>query len=265
MSNTRRPLNSPQINRNSWQARGLIGWWPMRPAFDMVDHSGNGHRITNQGPDLVTDSDFGWVMDFERSNDDYFLFDSPILTAAPMTLCAWVKLEGTLEQTVFSITNADVTNDFFNLQLQDSSGYKVAANIRRSATVSCFSTTTLGTGTWHHVCGVYHSPTLRNAFLDGGGKGTSTVDTTPIAGNLNTINIGRLHIVTPRNRFDGLMADVRAYNRALSDREVYQLFAPETRWDLYRPRRRPNWKAEDVVSTFDTPVLGASMVGILGG
>lgn len=34
--------------------------------------------------------------------------------------------------------------------------------------------------------------------------------------------------------FRGMMHEARVYNRALADDEVWQLYAPQTRWDLYR-------------------------------
>ena len=39
--------------------------------------------------------------------------------------------------------------------------------------------------------------------------------------------------------FTGQIAEVRVYNRALTDNEVWELYAPQTRWDLYwQPSRR---------------------------
>ena len=43
------------------------------------------------------------------------------------------------------------------------------------------------------------------------------------------------------NSFYGLLSDVRIYNRALSAAEVWQQWAPQTRWELYRPLVRRVW------------------------
>ena len=43
------------------------------------------------------------------------------------------------------------------------------------------------------------------------------------------------------------MADVRAWNRALTAAEVWQLYDPRTRWDLYYPLRQRTFFIPDTV------------------
>ena len=39
----------------------------------------------------------------------------------------------------------------------------------------------------------------------------------------------------------GVIFDARIYNTSLTDQEVYQLYSPETRWDLYLPAAPPRF------------------------
>jgi hypothetical protein len=69
--------------------------------------------------------------------------------------------------------------------------------------------------------------------------------------------------------FDGMMDDVRFYNRGLSAAEIWHLYDPATRWQLYAPIRR--WWALSAASGLRWPVVGRGMIdgkpggGIIGG
>jgi hypothetical protein len=77
---------------------------------------------------------------------------------------------------------------------------------------------------WHHVVATV-SGTTGKVYLDGILDGTGNVGNIP--DNALDIYIGRAH---PNNGagvnewFNGIIEDVRIYNRALSDTEIQQLY-----------------------------------------
>ena len=68
-------------------------------------------------------------------------------------------------------------------------------------------------------------------LLDAGGKHT-VVDARTTT-NIWASSIGARYDFGPDGFMSGMMADVRAYNRALSDAEVYEFY--HNPWELYRP------------------------------
>jgi hypothetical protein len=57
--------------------------------------------------------------------------------------------------------------------------------------------------------------------------------------------------------WDGLIADVRIYKRALSDAEVWALYDPRSRWDLYW---QPNTRAYSFMSAIAAGTAGYLLV-----
>ena len=81
--------------------------------------------------------------------------------------------------------------------------------------------TTVNTGTWYHACGVFTSDTSRDAFLNGGEKGSDTGSRSP--SSPDQFRIGARSYQAAANYFDGSIAEAGIWNVALSDEEVAQL------------------------------------------
>jgi hypothetical protein len=77
---------------------------------------------------------------------------------------------------------------------------------------------------WHHVVATV-SGTVGQLYLDGDLNGTGNVGNIPV--NTLDVFIGSGHAF-PSSLFNGLIDDVRIYNRALSSSEVAQLYAVES-------------------------------------
>jgi hypothetical protein len=87
---------------------------------------------------------------------------------------------------------------------------------------------------WYHIVGTLDASGYLHLYIDGKLVSSALAETPPIY-DLNTIgvSIGSSWDDSVYARHDGYIDDVRVYNRALSDAEVWQLYDPATRWDLY--------------------------------
>jgi len=94
-------------------------------------------------------------------------------------------------------------------------------------------------GQWHLAVGVFTSSTSRAAYVDGAYKGTNTTSNAGSSSPNRTV-IGARYDSGANGQFaEGNIAHVCIWNRALTDAEVWALYDPRTRWDLYAvPSRR---------------------------
>ena len=83
------------------------------------------------------------------------------------------------------------------------------------------SPSALSTGTWYHAVGTYDGSNIR-LYLNGV-QATSTTQTGSLASASGALNIGR----DPSNTlklWNGLIDEVKVYNRAISANEVLDLY-----------------------------------------
>ena len=89
-------------------------------------------------------------------------------------------------------------------------------------------------GVYFHGCLVAASATDRRAYINGGSKGTSTQSHTP---TVTSLSIG-CNADTNDAKFQGTIAEVRIYDRALTDPEVANLANVHARFSLVNRRYR---------------------------
>jgi hypothetical protein len=93
---------------------------------------------------------------------------------------------------------------------------------------------------WYHLVGTSNTDaTSHKVYLDGKYENSSSTVLTP--GAMNTIDrttIGRIQYSGGNAYFNGRVADVRVYDRVLTDEEIHTIWDPGTRWDLYYPLGR---------------------------
>lgn len=148
-----------------------------------------------------------------------------ILTAAPITIAAWVYPENVTDvMYVISLHKAAAASaDHFVLQFGGAfAGDPVRAqcNGAGAGVVAAATTTGYSANAWHHGCAVFASATDRRAFLDGGGKGTNTTSRTPTG--IDSTAVGALDIGTT-GAMTGRVAELGIWNVALTDAEVAAL------------------------------------------
>lgn len=227
------------MNRESLQTRGLVGWWPTLNAVganSLRDTSENGNDGTFVGsPTWTSNAMVGAGLDYVIADGDYILL--PSLTGSVFTIATWVIIDtksstawrylwGRENAIAYGVSDIDAP---FNGEL--------------GVWLSDGTFTWYGSGFSPTVGTIYHVTLTRDAsdvvrfYVDGDEKTSSSSTTTP-SSNSNPDSIG---VYIPENtveNWDGYVGDMRLYNRALSSSEVYQLYARQTRWELYQPIER---------------------------
>ena len=265
------PNTDFDINLNSWQADGLVFWLPLmgprrEPYLDRV----NVLELTPyNSPVWTSDGWLGNALLFDDGSSQYLYVGDAVASTAPLTMACWVNSDDiTLNQSALAINSEDdntLHGYWLHLRGGEAGDY-VQFRVFGSGG-SGFTATTSGysANTWHHICGIEYATDSRAAFIDGGSKGTNSTDITPasldntVIGAQYAWNGAANQVYSPMS---GTIADVRIYNRALSDEEVAELYNPETRWELYQPRV-PLWTvgalAGATVPVWSSPANHATM------
>ena len=85
------------------------------------------------------------------------------------------------------------------------------------------SAETIGTNAWHFICGYYDGTTMYTSI-----DGVPGVNTTPASMTIGTtainVRIGAFVAEGVGGYFDGLLEDIRVYDRALSTAEMQAIY-----------------------------------------
>lgn len=243
----RPPLAAPfRLNRNSVQAHGLVGWWPLGLGQYGIggDVLGVNPMTPVNGPSLTPDGVRGGATTFVSASSQYLDLGRAVVSDGPVTLACWFNSNDTDNlQTLVSLGN-NGSNGVMRLIIRaNSAGDPLWAQQEGDGGGAFFAATTLGitANTWHHGCAIFQPDNpnrRRSAYIDGGNRGDETTATTTTP---DFTTIGAMRRDSVQQYMSGMIADVRIYNRALSDAEIWQLYDPATRWDLYEPVTRQIW------------------------
>ncbi len=205
----------------------LVGWWTLDEGMGMtaVDWSGYGGHGTFVGSPQWVDGYDGGALEFSRTGQ--YINCGPAAAqevTGDFTIAAWVKLApnnagryagiagklvrvGGADYMGFSIVRHD--SNVFRLWVAD--GDSAQINGRASSDVIYTDTS------WHHVTGVREGRT--NAlYVDGvRQRETTTTDFVP---SKQFAHIGRQYSHLDDRYFNGLIDDVRIYNRTLTQAEI---------------------------------------------
>ena len=92
-------------------------------------------------------------------------------------------------------------------------------------------------GSWDHVVGTYDGVNMRT-YVNGLAVGAPINEVGTINAYASDVYFARYEHLDS-SMYEGPLSDCRIYNRCLSPSEVYKLYDPRTRWDLYEPIQRP--------------------------
>lgn len=248
------PIGVPfALNDQSPQAQGLVAWWPTFPSAgqpvvrDITTIMG---LATIIGASWSVSDTFGPVL---RLSADGHLVTFPAIAkpTAAFTITLWVNP---------ATWTANQSRIFGGNGLQSSPGKGGIALSHLSPTIyydiydsdtratASFSHSLVPLNTWTLVCvswdGSQDSGGMQ-AYTNGISRvsGTATGVIPPLDWGTNTFSIGK-----PGSLywFDGMYADFRVYNRALSAAKAWQGYDPATRYDLIRPLLRRLWAVPSV-------------------
>jgi len=201
---------------------------------------------------------------FDNDSSNSIGTETPVLTAAPITVSAWFKtnrLTGS-DQEIFLIGRQDDPDkdDGWRLVLDVSS-----ADIRWKARQGpgggqAISGGTVSTDTWHHAAAVETTSLSRIAYLDGVGGVINTTSSVPA--NLTRTIIGK-HAPGVSNEFDGEIGHVAVWDIALTTGEIESLASGISPLRIRRENLVSYWPING--QTPEKDIVGDLQLDILGG
>ena len=203
-------------------SQGLVGFWSFSEnkisGTTVADESGQGNNGTLTNGPTRQIGKIGQALSFDGVDDEVFISSTPV-TAAPLSLCAWVYRTASTptDATVVTVTDSALTNHF-SLELLATD--RVRARILGSAGASASAPAgTVPVGGWHHACAVFASITSRSIYVDGVNQASNSTSVTVTGTDRIRIGNGAKGIFP-----NGLIDEVRVYNRALSAEEIKRLY-----------------------------------------
>lgn len=225
-------------NVDSRQSAGLLRWWPTlgQVGSRLAEQVAGDVGTLAGGMPYAVDPLLGGVL-APAGTDDYVDFASNIgfgqlVGNGSYTLSLWVKATtvGT-RQAVIADWNSSGTTESMAIEFRAS--LQISAENRWAASFSYLDSGVAAVAnTWYHIAvTVRLSDLARTIYVDGVARATDT-----IGGALNN----GTHLAVGRGGafnalyLTGSVADLRIYNRPLPAQEIYQIYAPQSRWTLYR-------------------------------
>ncbi len=216
----------------NWSFNGQDTTWTSATAGTTTDLSGNG----NTGVMMNMSRSFspaigkvGQALSFDGTNDYIFLSSNPLSSMAASSVSMWVKLNNLLVGSgAFSQTFLNLYTNASN-QLRIGHAEDIAAGcifVSYSSGGSLYGRQTNGgkvtANTWYHI--VYTvGPAGLNIYVNGVDSDTGA----------NTNSNGAVNVIGARSNVsgttNGLIDEVRIYNRALSTDEILELYRLGTR------------------------------------
>lgn len=216
---------------------GLVGYWSFNEGTGTKaeDFSGSGNTgtLTTTVSTLPqwTNGRFGSALTFDGSTD-YVPVDSvsSSLHTGPIAVSLWFKPNVTITSasaaaTLFTLGDQTSTNDFsLNFNQCISSDGKLSLCYDPGGTTAQFeaSPTSWAAGVWHHAVATYDGTTYA-LYVDGALASSGNDTRTGLTFSTHAA-IGSIDHPSPTSFFNGVIDDVRVYNRGLSATDVANLY-----------------------------------------
>lgn len=232
------------LNRASPQARGLLLWLPMDPpAGQTVFDQAGRHR------DAASTGGVGWApgpfggLCFQGDGSARYLTvasDSAFDLTGYLTVACWLKIPSTSSRLPVTKYPADTGVE---------GGWALDCNGFTAGEVEFFVISPPGTeyvnkgvafttGEWFHAAGVFNQDetgTDKVRLYRNGREPSATLTNagtvTALSVNSEPVRLGTTGALAPF--FDGRVWDLRIYDRALTAADVWDLYAPPSRFDLW--------------------------------
>ena len=210
----------------AWQS-GLAAHWP----FDSVsggaspDVSGTGRDATLFGSAALADGRIAAGLDLPGTNGTGASFDAPSL--ARFTLSAWVRADGNGTSTFPQLVSFGADNVQWFLDYSATANRSIGLNAKGKRDWRSAASVLPAFGTWMHLAVSYDSTTSAAPvfYLNGVAQnpGTSAASSGTY-GTAGTSRIGN-RITDNARGIDGVIDDLRIYDRVLSASEIAELAA----------------------------------------
>jgi hypothetical protein len=195
----------------------LVGYWPFNGNAN--DASGNGHNGTIYGASLSTDrlgnASSAYSFDGSSNYIDIPNTENLNFTSGGFTLATWVNFTATTNVMAIIGKHLNGYNNGYYIGVQPSTKF----HFLLSSGPTMYTTESYNDGQWHFVTGVFNGSII-SLYVDGAFK--KSEPRLYINLNYTTIKIG-CYTVGARY-FNGMIDDIRIYNRALSNSEILSLY-----------------------------------------
>lgn len=227
--------------------KGLVGLWLPgmrgRNGTDGVkDFSGKGNHGTTNGSMTADDwvvakkpnGQVGHALDFDGDNHYVSLGTNNIFElTSRLSISAWIKhdVTGVYE----GIVQKGTDGIFGMYEIHVNNTDKFTFIINNDSANQANSVTTIGTTSWYHVAATWDkdiSSGLMTVYVNGIAEGTDTF-ASALTAQSTDLRIGRY---SSSLEWNGLIDDVRIYNRALSADEIKQIYLGASPLTLKAPR-----------------------------
>ena len=214
------------LNRQSPQSRGLVAWWPMigDRGASTVRNYGRSLDGTYAAGQVSGPSTWGTLPSFDAGGG-YVDITGFSGTGGIWTFSAWMN-------------STTASNNQYLADFQ--TGRLVIAHAANVASISYYDggwhdiAAAVADSEWHLETWVLNGPAnLGIIYRDAVSLGSDTYSGANPGGAASVI--GARYNGSQAQAFLGFMADIRIYNRALSAAEVWAMYDPATRWELYAP------------------------------
>ena len=235
---------------------GLVGYWKMDEASwtndcvatSVIDSSGNGNNgkacPATTGPTGGATGKFGNAGDFDGI-DDVVIKSDPVNGSLdfglndPFSISFWMKTSASNPSYATPLAKAGWAGGAqYGFFLSGNKLYYVGGKAASSGSI--ISDSTVNTGEWTHVVGVSGANGAEVALYVDGIKQADTATRTIDVSNAFNFKIGSCDWANADAYFEGKIDEVRIYNRALSAREIQQLYE-------YAPGPVGHWKMDEKV------------------
>ncbi|MFQ6611132.1 MAG: LamG-like jellyroll fold domain-containing protein, partial [Fidelibacterota bacterium] len=205
---------------NSW-GTGLVAYYPFNGNAN--DESGNGNDGTVNGASLTNDR-FGnanSAYSFDGVDDYITIADSPELNTSTITISSWMKLDDIANNgRIISKDNGSSLRSWFLASYGDYGWFHWGV-FSGSNHIAVHSQTSRVPNQWHHLVSIYDGNNSK-IYLNG-----ALEDEIELLSGINNtggeeIYIGRYALNS--NYIQGVLDDIKIYNRALSATEIDSLY-----------------------------------------
>jgi hypothetical protein len=220
----------------TWLEPGMVSWWEFDDGSGAIAHDSAGtNHGTVYGASWTNDGKIGRALDFDGSGDYVDCGTNRSLGGmSALTIAGWFKPDFTIS----GGSNPDEINilerfEVYRMYFSQASSRLyifVWNNVGASAYVGSDSDTFVA-GVWYHFAAVYDGANLK-LYMDA----VEQLDVSSLSGNVasstNFLGIGG---PIDGHYFDGIIDEVRIYNRALSDEEIQALYHSAISGKAYSP------------------------------
>jgi len=218
-----------QVNLDS----GLVAYYPFNGNAN--DESGNGHDGTVFGATLTTDrnGNSNSAYSFDGIDDYIIVANAPELQGGshPISVTAWFKADTTMGLEPIIVKYLDIFVKDWGLRVQN--GVVAFSSESNSEDYICAQTQgSINTDLWYFAVFVAEEPNL-TLYLDGEIVGSCSDFVNHWIATSADVEIGRIGYAN--FYFNGLIDDVRIYDRPLTHDEVDSLFGTITSINLPDP------------------------------